>query len=698
MSRLRTSRFAPSGTSGRGIPLGRTWQYSYFMLPPSARFPARPRAAVAVLVAAAVPAIAGTVLQIASRVPLSPDVLFLFVDVMVALVYGCVAAVILSRRSHPVAWLIALAAVGAGIASLGGGWASFAVMHPVWGQDVGMLLFGSAWVPGTLSLFLVVPWLVRETPLSMAAWCGVVGGALVAGTLTVQRLLMPMADNSPLLVAVVVMGLISTAGVIWRLRYGPVSERPGLGLLALGTAMMALSFLPIVLVPYTASTILLLVPVLHLACQAVYPAAFLVTILRNRLWGIDLAVSRAVVAGLMTLGIVLVYAALVWTASLLVGDSAIAQAIAAVGAVLAVQPIRQLAQRRVRRLVWGDGASPESAALRLGASLSTERDATGLLDRLAAALGESLRLESVVLASCGESEAEGRWGVPSSAPVEVDFEEGDGSSGARGTIAVTPRPGEQLDRRTLESLEQLRPIVAAGFGIVRATDDVARARDAATGARLAERRLIRRELHDGMGPWLSGLQLGLQGARNVLQTDPEAADDVLAALQTETTQRVHDVRMLSRSLLPPVLEEKGLGHAVRELAGTHAEQGFAVEIGGLLVHDSDGLRGLDPRVAAAAYAVISESALNASRHSGAPSCRVDAARASGGAVPTLTVTCSDAGVGRDSEAGDGVGTASMRERVHELGGTFAITGAVGSAGSGTVVTAHIPLTPAEVRP
>ena len=142
------------------------------MLPPSDRFPARPRAAIAVLVAAAVPAIAGMVLQIASRVPLSPDVLFLFVDVMVALVYGCVAAVILSRRSHPVAWLIALATVGAGIASLGGGWASFAVMHPVSGQDVGMLLFGSAWLPGTLSLFLVVPWLVRETPLSMTAWCG----------------------------------------------------------------------------------------------------------------------------------------------------------------------------------------------------------------------------------------------------------------------------------------------------------------------------------------------------------------------------------------------------------------------------------------------------------------------------------------------------------------------------------------------
>lgn len=644
------------------------------------------------LVAAALPALAGAVLQLASRVPVTPDVLFLVVDVMVGLVYGCVAAVILSRRSHPVAWLIAVAAIGGGVAALGGGWAAFATAHPVPAMGIGIALFGSAWVPGTLSLFLVVPWLVRETSLSPPAWCGLAAGTLVAAALTVQRVALPMADNALLLAAVVAMGLVTAAGVLWRARTGPIGERPGLGLLAIGTAAMALSFLPLVLVPYTSSGVVLLVPIAHLACQAVFPAAFLVTMLRNRLWGIDIAVSRAVVAGLLTLGMVVVYAGLVWGASWVVGSSAVAQVIAAVGVVLAVQPIRSWLQQRVRRLVWGEAASPGRAALRIGASLSTVRDAAEFLDELAAALGEALRLESVVLALREDPESAGRWGTASSAPLEFDVaDRGGGEAG--GVIAVTARPGERLDRRSVDALERLRPIVAAGFGMVRAARDVAGARDAAVGARLAERRLIRRELHDGMGPWLSGLQLGLQGARNVLRSDPGAADTVLEALQAETAQRVQDVRMLSRSLLPPVLEERGLGHAVRELAARHAENGFAVEVAGLLAGDPGLLRGLDPRVAAAAYAVISESVLNAVRHSGSSGCRVEVTHTREGGADVLAVSCSDRGSGREAGAGEGVGTASMRERVHELHGTFEIVPAGDGRASGTIVRARLPLDP-----
>src|SRR5690606_25241609 len=104
------------------------------------------------------------------------------------------------------------------------------------------------------------------------------------------------------------------------------------------------------------------------------------------------------------------YAALVWAASMLVGSSAAAQAIAAVGAVIAVQPLRQAIGARVHRLVWGEAASPGRAALRIGASLSAVHDADQLLDRLAGAVGESLRLESVVLRVPGEEGAVGHWG------------------------------------------------------------------------------------------------------------------------------------------------------------------------------------------------------------------------------------------------------------------------------------------------
>lgn len=656
-------------------------------------YPGRPRAAVAVAVAAAVPAVAGAVLQAASRTPVTPDVLFLVVDTMVGLVYGTVAAVILMRRSHPVAWLVALAAIGGGLSALGGGWASFTLTHPTApGADLGIGMFGSAWVPGTLALFLVVPWLVRETPLDGPAWAGVAVGSLTATGLTAQRLAFPMSDNTGILLAVVVVGLATAAAVLWRHRRGPVTERAGLGLLAAGTALMALSFLPLLLVPYTDAGIVLLVPLSHLACQALYPGALLVTMLRNRLWGIDLAVSRAVLAGLLTLGMVLVYAALVWTASALVGSSTVAQVVAAVGVVLAVQPVRRRLQTQVHRLVYGEATSPGRAALRIGASLSGG-DAAALLDRLAAAVGESLRLESVTLTLRDGEGAIGRWGTPSTTPVQRLVRQGeDESSDELGTLALTAPPGELLDRRTLDTLDHLRPVLAVGLGLVRATGEVVRARDAATHARLAERRVIRRELHDGIGPWLSGLRLGLQGARNVLRTDPDSADAVLAALQQEVAQRVEDVRLLSRSLLPPVLEERGLAAALAELVTRQAEAGFAVEIRGLPITDPEALRDLDPRVAAAAYAVVSESILNAARHSGAEGCVVEVEMPDGGAS-VLLVTCRDQGSGRSASAIEGVGTRSMRERTSELGGTLEIDAGVGG---GTVVSARLPLEPAAV--
>jgi len=658
------------------------------------RFPGRPRAAVVVVMAAAIPALAGAVLQLASRTPMTPDVLFLVVDVMVGLVYGTVAAVILTRRSHPVAWLVALAGTGGGVAALGGGWASYTTTHPaVPGFELAATLFGSAWVPGTLGLFLIVPWLVRETPLTPRAWAGLAVGVLVTLAFTVQRLGFPMSDSSAMLVIVVVFGLVTSAAVWWRSRHGPEAERAGLGLLAVGTAVMAISFLPLLLIPYTDATVLLAVPALHLACQALFPAALLVTMLRNRLWGIDLAVSRAVLAGMLTLGMVIIYAALVWGASALVGSSAIAQVVAAVGVVLAVQPVRRRLEGRVHRLVWGDAASPGRAALQIGASLSAGSGADGLLDRLAASIGEALRLESVVL-TLPDDDATGHFGTPTSSGTDRTIHR-DGGLPA-GNVAVTARPGERLDRRTLDALDQLEPVLAVGLGLVRATSEVVRARDAATRARLAERKVIRRELHDGFGPWLSGLRLGLQGARNLLLSDPAGADTVLAALQREVTQRVEDVRVLSRSLLPPVLEERGLAAALEELVARQAGAGFAVVLRGLPVQRPEALRGLDPRVAAAAYAVASESVINSARHSGAAGCVVEVAllEPHDGSAPVLDVSCHDDGVGRALETADGVGSRSMRERADELGGTVAVS--PGPDGTGTVVRARLPLTPVAV--
>ena len=183
------------------------------------------------------------VLRVAARVPMTPDLLFFVVDATVGLVYGTVGAVILSRRSHPVGWLVALTGVGGAVAALGGAWGVYQAEHPNLPPLPGLATTVSwAWVPGTLALFLVVPWLVRDTPLTAGAWTGLVAGAALTVALTVQRLSFPMSDPTASAV-VVVLGLVTAAATWWRHRHGP-RERPGLGLLTLGTALMALSFVP----------------------------------------------------------------------------------------------------------------------------------------------------------------------------------------------------------------------------------------------------------------------------------------------------------------------------------------------------------------------------------------------------------------------------------------------------------------------
>lgn len=644
-----------------------------------------PRVAVVIALVAWLLAGTAAVLHVAAGGGMTAgDLLFTAVDVMVAAVYGTVGAVILSRRRHPVGWLVAFTGIAGGVSAVGGAWGAFASTRPgAPPLDWLVATFSWIWVPGTVALFCVVPWLARDRRLAAVARGGVALGALAALVLTATRLLTPMSDARAAIVLVIVSGLVTAAATWWRFRRGPVVERRGLGLLAAATAIMALSFVPLVLAdPGPAA--FLAVPVSHLVCQALFPAALLVTVLRNRLWGLDLAVSRGTVAALLTLALAAVYAIVTAGVSALAGTSTPgAQVAAAVGVVLLLQPVRGWLQTRVRHLVYGDGDDPGRAALRLGRSLAAPGGSTDLLDGLAAGVGESLRLESVRLTSVDADPLVATWGAASSTPVTVPVAHGGQDVG---TLAVTAPPGERLDARTREALDQLAPVVAAGLALATGARALERARDAATSARLRERRVVRRELHDGLGPWLTGVRLGLQGALNLLDRghagDVDAARTALRALQDEADRRVEDVRDLARSLLPPSLDEHGLGPALAELVDRFARDGFAVTVTG----DDPG--DLDPVVAAAAYALLGEAARNAQRHSGAPGCRLAVRRS----ADVLELVCEDDGRGPGGTVG--VGTRSMRERAEELGGWVSVA----DTEPGTRVRAVLPLVPgARVR-
>ncbi|PZF80608.1 sensor histidine kinase [Jiangella anatolica] len=625
--------------------------------------------ATAIAVAAWALAALSTVLLVLARPPLDANLWFFVVDVTVACVYGTVAAITLRRRLHPVPVLLALAAVGGGLAALGYGYAGWSA-RPGGPDPVAAIadLQSIAWVPGTLALFLVVPWLVRDHPLGRLAWAGLLAGAAVTLALSLANIVAPGWAATELFAAAVVLGLVTTAETEWRHRRGPEDERNGLGWLALGTAILAVSFVPLIFawdIPYWST------PVLHLLSQAVFPAAVLVAVLRNRMWGLGLAVSRTVLAGLLTTGLLALYLVVALLVGRVVPGQGAAQLVAAGSVAVAVQPLRMALSTRVHRLVYGAAADPVRA-VRLGSHLGDAGSTDELLRGLAEDIGRSMRLESVGIEVDGGIVV--RWGRPTTAGESIPLvHRGEDV----GRLAVTAPPGETLGGREQSTLRDLAAVVATAVAVGRAAASVEQLRERVATARLEERRVIRREIHDGLGPSLAGLRLGLQGARNLLDTDVEAGKRLLGALQTELDQRVDAVRTLSHHLLPPALDELGLAPALEELVNRYAEDGLALTVSAQQVES------LPAAQAAAAYGIVSEALANVSRHANARCAWVEARPHDSGVL----LTVSDDGVGVAPGAVPGVGSRSMRERAAEQGG-YVEVGA--RDGGGTTVLAWFP--------
>ena len=189
-----------------------------------------------------------------------------------------------------------------------------------------------------------------------------------------------------------------------------MDERNGLGWLALGTALTAVAFVP-VLAPQTWLPYWL-TPVIHLVSQTVFPAAVLVVVLRNRMWGLRLVVSRAVLAGLLATLLLVLYVVVTLLLNRLLPGDGLAQLLAAGAVAVAVLPARVVLARRVHRLVYGDAADPGRVVRRLGSQLVGSTTVEELLAGVTEDIGRSMRLESVTVVADGLDPI--GWGGPRS--------------------------------------------------------------------------------------------------------------------------------------------------------------------------------------------------------------------------------------------------------------------------------------------
>jgi signal transduction histidine kinase len=197
-----------------------------------------------------------------------------------------------------------------------------------------------------------------------------------------------------------------------------------------------------------------------------------------------------------------------------------------------------------------------------------------------------------------------------------------------------------------------------------------------------ERRRLRRDIHDGLGPMLAAGRMRLEVALRLLPTQPSTASAILNELASTHQLMIDDVRRLVDGLRPPVLDELGLVAAIRRHAAAFDHSGpeprLAVEV--------DAEHGIEPLPAAveiAAYRIALEALTNVARHAQAHSCHIGLRRAD-----FLELDIADDGRGLPERYRSGVGLSSMRERAAEVGGQCQITS---RPGMGTLVSARLPL-------
>ena len=247
-----------------------------------------------------------------------------------------------------------------------------------------------------------------------------------------------------------------------------------------------------------------------------------------------------------------------------------------------------------------------------------------------------------------------------------------------GMLTAWPRPGERLDHKTRRALDAVVPMVGVAALLTIKVDELAESRVRLVEARDEERRAIRSELHDGLGPALAGVGYGLQGVLNLLDTNPVAATDLLRRLVVEIDARVDEIRTMARDLIPPALIDGGLVAALEELATRHSHVGLDI------VLDISAEFDISVPMATTIYGFTSEALRNVIRHADASTCRIGIRQE----PAAVSVTVTDDGIGYDPQAPSGVGLQSMRERAAALGGTATIE--PGPSG-GTVVRVWLPI-------
>jgi signal transduction histidine kinase len=471
--------------------------------------------------------------------------------------------------------------------------------------------------------------------------------------------------------------LLASLVVVQWYRYQRLSnleQRRQTNWVVLGACGSALLVLAQQLYTWLAEPSMMRLPRNELVLQTLFFVALLfiplslgIAILRSRLWNIDLIIHRTLVYGVLSACVVGLYVLVVGgLGTWLQTQKNALVSLLAIGLIATlVQPLRWRLQQAVNYLVYGRRYDPYHVLTRLRqrleATLAPGEVLPVIVETVAAAFKSpytAIRLQQEEPSALSTA-----YGVPPPEetllhlPLSYQGEE-------QGELVLaqdsTGQPFSQHDTLLLEDLAHHASIAVHSL---RLNADIQHSRERLVIAREEERRRLRRNLHDGLGPQLASLLLQLTTVRKLLRRDPQVAEDLLTRAMTHMQEAISDIRRLVYDLRPPALDDLGLLAALRE----HMQRYDACGIIFTLTAP-ECLPALPAAVEVACYRIAQEALTNVITHAQARHCHLSLRIGA-----DLELEVSDDGRGLPATQKPGVGLTTMHERARELGGTCSIT-------------------------
>ncbi|MCX5001171.1 sensor histidine kinase [Streptomyces sp. NBC_00638] len=589
----------------------------------------------------------------------------------VTLVLPASVVLIAARPRNPIGWLLTAVPVFGTAQDAASVYAARAHARPQerlpW-ADLAYSLGNSLWVP-PLCLLIILVVFYPQGRLPAPVWSRVnwtiAGGALLAtaGTATAARpaaeyyrgegpvVVIPAAWTQILTIGGALLVAVSTllvlGGACVRVRRAVVPERQQLlWLLAAVALLLGVSFVPAWgwVLP---------------AALAFVSCAVTVGVLWYQLLGIEVILRRTLLYGGLTALVLSLYGAVTATVSAALPTEPAPAVVAAAVVAALLTPARDRLQKAVDRLVYGARHDPLRPLHDLGTQVSAA-PAADPLSAVVQAVASALRTPYVAL-TAADGTLLAQTGTQLPAKVQPLLVAGTHVA----DLAVTPADRAGLSPADARVLEALTAPVAL---IVHAHDlnrQLEAARQRAAQASTAERTRIRNDLHDGLGPALSGVALGLEAVEASIAGQDVTLEELVTRLRSEVTRAVDDVRRVINALRPAALDRDSLVPALRERADT-LMRATAARLQ-ITVEAPEDAPALTEAVETTAFRIADEALTNVLKHADATHCRV---RLSFGATLTLEIT--DDGHGRHSARPrpGRVGVDSMRRRAEELGGSF----------------------------